>query len=56
MKPAHLMPITDEVMERWQEWLAARDKCEREPIIKNGIAAGQAWARWLDLFEGGSHG
>lgn len=55
MKQAHLMPITEEVTKRWQEWLEAREKCEREPIIENGIAAGKAWARWLELFEGKAH-
>jgi hypothetical protein len=35
----------------WRAYTSARDKAERSQNIADGIAAGKAWAMWLQLFE-----
>lgn len=35
----------------WEAYLAARDKAEKSRDIADGMAAGKAWAAWLDHFR-----
>lgn len=35
----------------WNAYLAARDKAEASRNVQDGIAAGKAWAAWLDHFR-----
>lgn len=39
----------------WQRYVSARNRAETTGDIRDGIAAGQAWAAWLRLFERGEH-
>lgn len=32
----------------WHAYLTARDKAEKSRDVADGIAAGKAWAAWLD--------
>jgi hypothetical protein len=40
------------VQEAWDAYVAADEKAKTSHDIRDGIAAGKAWARWLALFEG----
>lgn len=40
----------------WAEYTAARERAEQTGNINDGIAAGRAWRRWLQEFEGPGHG
>lgn len=40
------------VQEAWDAYLVARAKAELSSDIADGIAAGKAWSRWLELFAG----
>lgn len=35
----------------WQDYCELREKAERSRAIKDGIAAGKAWGRFLSEFE-----
>lgn len=35
----------------WQAYLAARDRAETSRDVKDGVAAGKAWAAFLNQFE-----
>lgn len=37
--------------ELWAAYLAAQDKAKASRDINDGIAAGKAWAAWLDHFR-----
>lgn len=47
---AKVIPINARLDAVWAEYLAARQKAEKSTDIEDGIAAGRAWRRWLDLF------
>lgn len=34
----------------WADYCAARKQAEATLAVEDGIAAGKAWRRWLDLF------
>lgn len=34
----------------WADYCAARQQAEATLAVEDGIAAGKAWRRWLDLF------
>jgi hypothetical protein len=36
--------------ETWAEYCSARLQAESTMAVEDGIAAGKAWRRWLDLF------
>lgn len=40
----------ERVRDLWDAYLKARDKAERSRDIADGMAAGKAWAAWLDSF------
>lgn len=40
------------VQEAWDAYIAAQDRAKETRDLEDGIAAGKAWARWLDLFAG----
>ncbi|MBA1156911.1 hypothetical protein [Microvirga mediterraneensis] len=38
------------IEETWSAYCAARMQAEASMAVEDGIAAGKAWRRWLDLF------
>ena len=38
----------------WHAYLAARDQAEQSRDVRDGIAAGKAWAAFLDQFRAAS--
>lgn len=38
------------LQQAWEAYLAARDKAEKSRDLRDGVAAGKAWARWLGIF------
>jgi hypothetical protein len=42
----------ESLQELWDAYLAAREKSDHTRDISDGIAAGKAWARWLQRFTG----
>lgn len=47
---ADVIPITRAVEIAWQAYSEAAKVAQRSLRIEDGIAAGRAWARWLELF------
>ena len=41
----------EKIQTLWDAYLAARDKAEKSRDIADGVAAGKAWAAWLDHFR-----
>ncbi|NBJ13319.1 hypothetical protein [Microvirga arsenatis] len=41
------------IEETWAQYCAARMQAEATLSVEDGIAAGKAWRRWLDLFMSG---
>lgn len=41
----------DRIEGLWDAYLAARDRAEHSRDVKDGIAAGKAWAAFLDQFR-----
>jgi hypothetical protein len=39
------------VQAAWDAYCAARARAEATQKIEDGIAAGQAWRQWLELFQ-----
>lgn len=38
------------INEAWQAYCTARKQAETTWAVEDGIAAGRAWRRWIDLF------
>lgn len=38
------------IEETWRDYCEARMRAEATMAVEDGIAAGKAWRRWLDLF------
>lgn len=38
------------IEDTWQDYCAARTRADETLSVEDGIAAGRAWRRWLDLF------
>lgn len=47
---AEIVPITHAIELAWQAYREAQDLAQRTLKIEDGIAAGKAWARWLEMF------
>lgn len=47
---AKIIPINKRQNEAWAAYLHARDVAEASGILADGVEAGRAWRRWLDLF------
>lgn len=41
------------MQEAWDTYVAAQEQAKRSGRIEDGIAAGKAWRRWLEMFTGG---
>lgn len=41
----------DRLQGLWDAYLSARKRAEASDDINDGIAAGKAWAAWLDAFR-----
>lgn len=38
---------------KWAAYMKARERAEKSRDIRDGIAAGEAWSAWLELFQRG---
>lgn len=47
---AQIISITAKLETVWQEYVTAAQKAQTTLDINDGIAAGKAYRRWLDLF------
>jgi hypothetical protein len=41
----------DSLQSLWDSYRAAQDRAQKSGDIADGIAAGKAWAAWLDAFR-----
>jgi hypothetical protein len=56
---ANIVPIRESETERlWSAYLVAKNKADASRRIEDAIAAGRAWAAFLEIFvgEGQKHG
>lgn len=42
------------VQEAWDAYIAAQERAKETLDFDDGVAAGKAWAAWLELFAGRS--
>ncbi|MBN9333279.1 hypothetical protein [Devosia sp.] len=49
--PRPTLPPEDHERELWSNFVLAKKKAEVTCDIRDGIAAGKAWAAWLDMFR-----
>lgn len=47
---AKVIPITQPLEAAWADYLERKAVAERTGLMTDGIEAGRAWRRWLDLF------
>lgn len=47
---AEVIPIDAEQDAAWADYIAKRTRAEQTLDINDGIEAGRAWRRWIDLF------
>lgn len=47
---AKIIPIDARLQETWAAFVAAQQQAQASGKIEDGIAAGRAWRRWIDLF------
>ena len=47
---AQVIPITIKLDAAWADYLDRKAKAEASGELTDGIEAGRAWRRWLDLF------
>lgn len=47
---AQIIPFDRKLDAAWAEYIDAKARAETSGKMRDGIAAGRAWARWLDLF------
>jgi hypothetical protein len=50
--PGRALPraASPKAFDAWDKYIIAREKAEKSRDIRDGIAAGKAWAEWIDLF------
>lgn len=41
-----------QLLELWKAYLEAKDRAEQTRDMEDGIAAGKAWAAWVEPFTG----
>lgn len=47
---AQIVSITSRQDQVWSAYLEAKERAEKSGAMADGIEAGRAWRRWLDLF------
>lgn len=47
---AKIIPLSTRLDAAWADYVEASDRAQRTHSIGDGIEAGRAWRRWLDLF------
>ncbi|MEZ2132712.1 MULTISPECIES: hypothetical protein [unclassified Sinorhizobium] len=47
---SNVISLYDRQTKAWEEYVAAQRHAQLSGRIEDGIAAGKAWRRWLDLF------
>lgn len=47
---AKIIPIDVKQQRAWADYVSCRERAEASKNIADGIAAGRAWHRWLELF------
>lgn len=40
-------------IDAWNEWVAANERAQRSGDLTDGVEAGRAWSKFIDLFVGG---
>lgn len=47
---AQVIPINRRLEAAWADYLERKAQAERTGLMIDGIEAGRAWRRWIDLF------
>ncbi|KQY20254.1 hypothetical protein [Rhizobium sp. Root483D2] len=47
---SNVVSIQDHQERVWLEYVAAQSRAQQSQSMKDGIAAGRAWRKWLALF------
>ena len=47
---AKVIPINARLEATWADYLERKSIAERSGLMADGIEAGRAWRRWIDLF------
>lgn len=47
---AQIVSITSRLDATWADYIAKKERAEQSGALADGIEAGRAWRRWLDLF------
>lgn len=47
---AQIVSITSKLDATWADYIAKKERAEQSGALADGIEAGRAWRRWLDLF------
>jgi hypothetical protein len=47
---AEIISINEHKQRLWDAFVAAQKQAQQSGLISDGIAAGHAWRRWLDLY------
>lgn len=47
---AKVVSITSKLDATWADYIAKKERAEQSGALADGIEAGRAWRRWLDLF------
>lgn len=47
---AKVIPIDIKLQRAWADYVSCRERAEASKNINDGIAAGNAWRRWLEMF------
>lgn len=47
---AKIIPLQTHVDAAWNAYLAAAERAQQSLELADGIEAGRAWRRWLELF------
>ncbi|MBB4347973.1 hypothetical protein [Aliirhizobium cellulosilyticum] len=47
---SNVVSLHDHQTRAWETYIEAMQRAQSSGAIEDGIAAGRAWRRWLDLF------
>lgn len=47
---AKVIPIDARLQAVWSDFVAAQKQAQSSGKLEDGIAAGRAWRKWIDLF------
>lgn len=46
----NVVSMNDHLQKTWDAYVSAREIAEATRKLEDGVAAGKAWRRWLDLY------